>query len=328
MTATSSAAFFGAVFFMIWTQIAMASDPPATTFTFYDLLSPYLSRFVPGAFVGLFMYMFWIKLTLGGLNAPLERTVLWLGGCWVGALNTDTFDRIPIARLTPHDLQQQPGAVTALIIIISSLVAIALLQAYCFQREGRFFPMLRLYGLFISGLLLLLLVPHTHLRIHHDLHSQLLIPGTSMQTRPSLLFQGILVGLYINGVTRWGFGAILQTPAFLLDDAKLGTEPPVVHKPRVEDENHLVFSFPDLPAHVDGISVQVNDVLRFQGVKPEDGQVLEFDWRRRFENEIEYFRFAYLHMNVIRGAWFEDFTDAIVWQVNGSFTYPSDWTLT
>jgi hypothetical protein len=270
ITVTSAPAFFSAIYFITFFQVAMASDPP--TSSFYELVSICLGRFIPGAFVGFVLYYFCVKYTLRDLDAHLEKTILWLGGCWVGALNTDTFDHIPISRLTPHDIQQQPGAATALSIIISSLIMITFVQAYCFRREGRFFPMLRLYGLFILGILVLVLVPHMKLRIHHDLLAILLIPGTAMQTRPSLLFQGILVGLYINGISRWGFGSILQTPASLLDGAKLGTAPPVINPPRIEHQNRLAFSFPELSPHVDGISVLVNDVLRFRSLKLNNSQ--------------------------------------------------------
>lgn len=322
MIVTSAPAFFSAIYFIVWFQVAMASDPP--TSSFYEAISIYTSRFVPGAFVGFVLYYFCVKHTLGNLDAHLEKTVLWLGGLWVGALNTDTFDLIPISRLTPHDIQQQPGAATALFIIVSSLVAITFLQAYCFRREGRFFPMLRLYAALVLGVVILGLVPYMKLRIHHDLLALLLIPGTSMQTRPSLLFQGILLGLYINGIARWGFGAILQTPGSMLDGAKLGTPPPVISPPLIKNQNQLVVSFPDLPTHVDGIGVVVNDVLRFMSVKSNGSQTVDdFVWRRRFADETEYFRFGYVHTRALGGLWYEDFTDPSTWAANGSFYQPA-----
>ncbi|KAJ5195609.1 uncharacterized protein N7498_009047 [Penicillium cinerascens] len=319
MTVSSASAFYSAIYFIVWFQVAMASDPP--TSSFYDRVSVCFGRFIPGAFVGFVLYYFCVKYTLGGLDAHVEKTILWLGGCWVGALNTDTFDHIPISRFTLHDIQQQPGAFIALLIIISSLIVITFVQAYCFRREGRFFPMLRLYALLVLGVLILALIPYMNLRIHHDLLALLLLPGTSMQTRASLLFQGILVGLYINGVARWGFGSILQTPASLLDGAKLGTAPPVINPPRIEHQNRLVFSFPDLPGHVDGISVLINDVLRFRSLKSNNSQdVAEFVWHRGFANEIEYFRFGYVHAHALGGVWYEDFTEPATWAVDGSFS--------
>lgn len=321
MLVTSAPAFYSVIYFIVWFQVAMASDPP--TSGYYDLVSIGLGRFFPGAFVGFAMYYFCVKHTLRDLSAHLEKTVLWLGGCWVGALNTDTFDRIPISRLTPHDIQQQPGGFTALLIIVGSLIVITFLQAHCFRREGRFFTMLGLYGLMILIILILIAVPHMSLRIHHYILALLLLPGTTLQTKPSLLFQGILVGLFINGIARWGFDSILQTPASLLDGGKLNTVPPPINPPRIEDQNHLTFSFEDLPSHVDGISVLVNDVQRFQSLKPKgSSHINDFAWGRRFENEIEYFRFGYVHVNTLGGVWYEDFSESATWATDGNFFYP------
>ncbi|KAJ5665490.1 uncharacterized protein N7477_007938 [Penicillium maclennaniae] len=311
MLVTSAPAFYTVIYFIV----AMASDPP--TSGFYDLVSIGLGRFFPGAFVGFAMYYFCVKYTLRDLTAHLDKTILWLGGCWVGALNTDTFDRIPISRLTPHDIKQQPGGFTALLIIVGSS------HPHCFRREGRFFSMLGLYGLMVLIILILVAVPHMNLRIHHYIIALMFLPGTTLQTRPSLLFQGILVGLFINGIARWGFDSILQTPAALLNGGKLGTVPPPIDAPTIIDQNHLKFSFQDLPPHVDGISVLVNDVQRFQSFKSKGrGHMDDFSWGRRFENEIEYFRFGYVHINTLGGVWYEDFTEAATWATDGNFFYP------
>lgn len=321
MTVTSAPAFYSAIYFIVWFQVAMASDPP--TSGYYNLVSIGLGRFFPGAFVGFVMYYFCVKHTLRNLDAHLEKTVLWLGGCWVGALNTDTFDRIPISRLTPHDIQQQPGAATALFIIVGLLIVITLVQAHAFRREGRFLPMLRLYAGMIFCILILIAVPHMNLRIHHYILALLLLPGTTLQTRPSLLFQGILVGLFINGIARWGFDSILQTPAALLDGGKLGTTLPQLSPPHIKDQDHLVFSFPKIPPRVDGVTVLVNDVQRYQSFKPRDGNsVEEFAWSRRFSKELEYFRFGYVHINALGGVWYEDFSAAATWAIDGNFSYP------
>lgn len=319
---TSAPAFYSVTYFIVWFQVAMASDPPLVG-SYYDLVSLALGRFLPGAFVGFVLYYFCVRHTLNNLDAHWDKTVLWLGGCWVGALNTDTFDRIPISRLTPHDIQQQPGALTALIIVVGSLIAIAFGQAHCFRREGRFFPTISIYGVLVAGVLILVAVPHMNLRIHHYILSLLFLPGTTMQTRPSLLYSGILIGLFINGIARWGFDSILQTPGALLDGAKLGTIPPKIYPPSLTDANNLVFSFPDLEPHADGLSVLVNDVERFQVFRSKDGQPLpDFPWSRTHPNELEYFRFGLVHSNPLGGFWYEDFSPPAVWGADGNFVFP------
>ena len=230
---------------------------------------------------------------------------------------------MPISRLTPHDLQQQPGAITALIICIGFLIVAFLIQTHSLRREGRLLSSLRLYGIMLLSIIVLILVPNMTLRIHHYIIALLLIPGTALQTRPSLLFQGLMLGLFINGIARWGFDSILQTPASLLDGARLGTTPPPVHPPQIKNQSHLVFSFPDVPVHVDGISVIVNDVLRYQGFKEKDGgSVPDFAWSRQRQNQPEYFQLGYVHVNALGGVWYEDFSVPSTWAVDGDFYYP------
>jgi hypothetical protein len=322
LVVTSAPAFYSSIYFIVWFQVAMASDPPSMG-SIYDLVSIALGRFLPGAFVGFVLYYFCVRHTLKNLDAHWDKTVLWLGGCWVGALNTDTFDRIPISRLTPHDIQQQPGALTALIIVIGTLITIAFGQAHCYRREGRFFPTISIYGVLVAVVLILVAVPHMNLRIHHYILSLLFLPGTTLQTRPSLLYSGILVGLFINGIARWGFDSILQTPGALLDGAKLGTVPPKIYPPSLTDKNNLVFSFPDIEPGVDGLSVLVNDVERFQAFRPKDDTPLpDFTWARTNPSEVEYFRFGYVHSKALGGLWYEDFSPPATWKADGDFVFP------
>ncbi|CAG8422680.1 unnamed protein product [Penicillium salamii] len=322
LVVTSAPAFYSSIYFIVWFQVAMASDPPSMG-SIYDLVSIALGRFLPGAFVGFVLYYFCVRHTLKNLDAHWDKTVLWLGGCWVGALNTDTFDRIPISRLTPHDIQQQPGALTALIIVVGTLLAIAFGQAHCYRREGRFFPTISIYGVLVAVVLILVAVPHMNLRIHHYILSLLFLPGTTLQTRPSLLYSGILIGLFVNGIARWGFDSILQTPGALLDGAKLGTIPPKIYPPSLTDNNNLVFSFPDVAPHADGLSVLVNDVERFQAFRPKGDKPLpDFTWTRTNPNELEYFRFGYVHSKALGGLWYEDFSPPATWNADGNFVFP------
>jgi hypothetical protein len=127
----------------------------------------------------------------------VEKTILWLGGCWLGALSNTTFHLIPIQRLIPHDLKQ-PGAISALVFIIIFILAIALVQAWAFRIEGRLSRYLSFYAGIGASILLLLAIPGLKLRIHYDLLALSLLPGTSLQTQPSLLYQSLLVGLFVN----------------------------------------------------------------------------------------------------------------------------------
>ncbi|KAF7136747.1 hypothetical protein CNMCM5793_006216 [Aspergillus hiratsukae] len=316
---TSPAAFYASMFFIVYFQVALSSDPPYAP-NYYELVSIALGRFLPCAFVGFALYYFCVRHTLKDLDAHWDKTILWLGPCWVGALNTDTFDKIPISRLTPHDIQQQPGAIPALIIIVALLCGIVITQAIAFRNEGRLPKMLAIYGVMAAAVLALLVVPHMNLRIHHYILSLLFLPGTTLQTRPSLLYSGLLVGLFINGIARWGFDSILQTPAALLDGAQLGSALPQIGAPLVVSAQEIVFAFlKNLTNEAEGISVLVNDVERFHAFRSGDGSVESFNWTRHRAEEPEYFRFGYIRENSLGGVWYEDFTKPVVWDVDGSW---------
>lgn len=293
-----------------------------------------MGRLLPAAFVGWAIYYFCVQVTLSGLTAQWEKTILWLGPFWVGALNTDTFDRIPISRLTPHDIQQQPGALPALIIIIGVIVTVMISQAWAIWAAGKLPRYLMIYGSMASALVIMIILPQLNLRIHHYILALLFLPGTALQTRPCLVYQGLLVGLFINGIARWGFDSILQTPAALLGDAQLGSALPSIAAPIMNAAgNNLTFLLSTIPADVSGIAVLVNDVLRTHIYREsssvaknspaeiEETTGLSFEWTRLSQTHPEYFRFAYIKTSPLGGLWYEDFTKAGIWKEDGSWVH-------
>jgi len=300
---TSPLVFFP-IFVIIFAHVSFVSDPPSASYRTNTVLPDHLSMFVkrllPAVFVAIVVYRAIIKRTLFGIAAQFEKTLFWLGGFWIGALSNYTFDWIPISRLSAHDLSQQPGAKLALLVIILVLAAIIVSQAYSFWREGRLLRYLGIYGIFIGAILFCLLIPGVNLRIHHYILALLLLPGTNLQTRRSLLYQGILLGLFVNGVARWDFDSVLQTSEALRADAELNSEVPTSLMPLIEsgvDGLVVKFTWNPPPDIMDGISVMVNDVERdrawYDDGAPRTGR--EFEWERPPGPAVnEYFRWAYL----------------------------------
>lgn len=155
---TSAPVFFFTVYTSLFFHVALASDPPNLA-DYHDLVSLALGKYLPSTFVMFVIYRYCVRRTLANLTAQIEKTVLWLGACWVGALNNYTFDRIPIQRLTPHDIKQQPGAVTALVVIVLAIFFIALGQAWAIRVEGRMPQYLAVYGIMVFTILMLLVSP-------------------------------------------------------------------------------------------------------------------------------------------------------------------------
>ena len=314
---TSPAVFFFSEFAALFFHVALVSDPP-TQSSYYGLVSDAFGRFLPAAFCAYAIYQFSIRRTLDGLKAQIEKTILWLGGCLVGCLNNYTFDQIPIQRLTGHDIQQQPGAITALVIIVLVLIVVAIGQAWAFRVEGLLPKYLALYVFMGVCLGLMVAIPEMNLRIHHYILALLLLPGTAMQTRPSLLYQGLLIGLFIDGIARWGFDSVLQTPAQLQGDALIGSGLPNVTQPAISGTSNITFSWLPIPSDYDGVSVLVNDVERFR-TYAYDG-LSNFTWSRKAPmTSPEYFRFGYLGGNNSG-----DYTRAGIWRPDGSWLPPPE----
>jgi hypothetical protein len=269
------------------------------------------------------LYVFYrisIRRTLRGLQADLEKTLLWLGGCWVGALNNYTFDKIPISRLTPHDLKQQPGAILALIIILSVILVAGIGQALAFRQEGRLLRYIAIYLTLALALGCLGAIPNLQLRLHHYILAMLLIPGTALQTRPSLLYQGLLTGLFINGVARWGYDSILQTADALRDDGQFGSAlPNPLHPEPNLTASSIGFTIKQLARGFDGISILVDDVERYsesQAVVP-----LAFNWTRSalVDGPPTFLRVAFTRVLDLGGLAYGDYTKPGTWFGNGSW---------
>ncbi|ORY11250.1 hypothetical protein BCR34DRAFT_330436 [Clohesyomyces aquaticus] len=310
------ATFFFPIFIIIYCQISLASDAPYFG-DYPSAVSTAIGNFLPAAFVAGFIYHFCIRKTLKNLDAQIDKTILWVGGCWVGALTNITMNKIPIQRLLPQDVNQQKGGVAALVVIILVLLLAALYQAWCFRKEGTLPRYLTLYAIFGVTLLVLLAIPGFSLRIHHYILALLLLPGTALQTRPSLLYQGLLVGLFINGIARWGFAPILQTKAALQGDALLGRAIPDILAPVINSTN-ITFSWDGLAPGYEGVSVLVNDVERFRGAHV--GVDNSFTWQRHAMDAPEFFRFGFVRYSSFGGISYSDFTRAGIWQANGSWT--------
>ncbi|OCT52769.1 LCCL domain containing protein [Cladophialophora carrionii] len=311
---TSPAVFFFSTFVIMFLHVGLVSDPPNTA-NVYEAISKLVERILPASFIAIILYRVAAVPLLTGVTAQIEKTILYLGFCFIGALNNYTFaPLIPIERLTPHDLAQ-PGAPFALAIIVTVILAIVISQVHFIRISGNMPKYLAIYGAMVVTLGILLALPNLRLRIHHYILAMLFMPGTFTQIRPCLGYQGLLLGLFINGVARWGFASIIQTPAALGEangggsngspGSWWGAKSPNVTAVVAPDISNITFNWGPLPrdSGVDGVSILINDVERWRGYTDE-----ELYWdsegvtlKRRHERgdsadglEPEFFRFAWM----------------------------------
>jgi hypothetical protein len=156
--------------------------------------------FLPALFV---CYAFWrlaFSVTLHAfVRTPIEATVWYLAPYWAGVLLNVVFNKVPIDRLIASDLKQQPGAITALVIIIIVVFAMVANQIRIIRKTG---CLVRYLGWYVLGGLVALVLsrlPGLQLTLHHYILSMVLIPGTALPTRLSAIYQGFLLGMFLNG---------------------------------------------------------------------------------------------------------------------------------
>jgi hypothetical protein len=159
-------------------------------------------------------------------NAPFEAMIWYLAPYWTGVLTNLTMDEIPIEQLTAADIKQQPGGVVALIIIVLILLVLVVNQMRVIRKTGWLPYYLGWYVL--GGLVTLVLALASGLvfRLHHYIISMVLFPGVGFPTRLSAIYQGFLLGMFLNDVAAFGFDSILQTAASLVGDGTTGSPLP------------------------------------------------------------------------------------------------------
>ncbi|KIJ68599.1 hypothetical protein HYDPIDRAFT_82602 [Hydnomerulius pinastri MD-312] len=253
-------------------HIALFSQPQATP----PPLDVAFGAFLPTLFV---CYAFWrvaVRFTMPVFaNAPFESMIWYLAPYWTGVLTNLTMDQIPIDRLTAQDIKQQPGGLTALIIIVLILLVLVVNQVRVIRKTG-YLPYY--LGWYIMGglvTLVLALLPGLQFRLHHYVISMALFPGTGFPTRLSAIYQGFLLGMFLNGVAAFGFDSILQTAADLVRDGPTGSPLPTfltnssTYNAVVALANQTI-SWADITNDTasqgwNGFSLLVDDVERYTG---------------------------------------------------------------
>ncbi|KAK9448296.1 uncharacterized protein V1518DRAFT_418570 [Limtongia smithiae] len=289
----SPSVFFWGMFMMGFWSIVLATDPPPTN-KFPDpgaeAVSVAFQRLLPTAFIGYVILNVAIKPTLTNVRAQLTKTVLWVGAFWVGALNNYTFDELPLDRFVAEDIKNLPGGIAAITFVLLAIFLGACGQAYVIWKNAKFFPYLAAYAIVFTTLIVMAFVPNETLRIHHYILGLLILPATAFQTTMSLLYQGLAVGMFLNGSTRWGYDSILQTEYQLNRGGPRNTDLAHFTTNSTNFNGSLVaWDYPSHPrSNWTGFSLLINDVERYRG--PMMNISLDNFY---YYNDLEYQRYDY-----------------------------------
>lgn len=297
----SGVTFFWVISIVGFWTISLATDPPVLvdpyeSETLYQLISVCLERFLPTCFILYFLWSVSVKRTFESVDSYMKlgtydpevqaaqtesannfsvvtRLLLWYPLFWLGVLNNVTFDRLPVDRLTWHDLQVQPGALMTVMIVSLILIFCVVAQAYYVWLLGRFWKLLLVYGLIFGFLFLIANIPGLTLRIHHYIFGLVFIPGCGTRGRTAYAFQGILLGLFLSGVARWGYASIAETNISLLRGEPVGNlTPPEFfnidsgtiywREPDMSDASKVLLD--ELSDYTE-VSILINDIEKFKG---------------------------------------------------------------
>ncbi|CUA77503.1 putative protein YIL067C [Saccharomyces cerevisiae S288c] [Rhizoctonia solani] len=297
-------------------HITLFSDPRSAP----PLLSDGFGTFLPALFVG---YAFWRtawRFTLPKFEGmPLERAVWYLAPFWAGVYFNVITAKIPIDRLVASDLNRD-GALTALVIIAIVVLVIVLNQVWVIRKAGMFFYFLWRY--ILAGIVVVVLasLPGLTFRLHHYIAAILLMPLTAVPSRVSAVCQAFLLGMFLQGVAKFGFDSILQSAAELQRDAPLGSSLPSFYT----NSSTLISSLTNTSISWDAISSELSDSEGWNGfsllvddVQRSVGDSLSYSLSGLQIGITHFFRLAYQRDGVSG-----DYTKAATLFPNGTWLEP------
>ncbi|KAI8904646.1 hypothetical protein DFJ77DRAFT_480359 [Powellomyces hirtus] len=106
---------------------------------------------------------------------------------------------------------REPTTLITFAIGVPIVVGVCCVQLWLFRRHGLLLKYLLCYGLAIIVYFVLPLLIGLSMHLHHYTLGIILLPLTRLQNRASLLAQGFLIGLVVQGISRWGAASPFDT---------------------------------------------------------------------------------------------------------------------
>lgn len=230
------------------------------------LISLGFKRLLPLCFTLAVIWHFICSHTLSQPSSQVCKTFIWYPLFWIGMLNNVTFDRLAIDRFTWADMKAMPGSIiTTLILFIATLVC-GCIQSYQLWKAATIKYYIWGYGILNAAIIMLSQIPGLQVRLHHYIIGMVLLPGTRTKGWTAYIFQGMLLGLIVNGIARWGFSSIEETDLSLLrDDSKGRIEHPTFLGYTAENRSISWYSNTNTEI-IPRYSLIINDIEVYKGV--------------------------------------------------------------
>ena len=218
-----SCILFSILVILGYLQIMLFSDPPSVPPDW----SAILGGLLPVLFTSYWIYHTSFKRTLYGFTSLPFDVMWWQGaGFWIGIESYTIFAKLPIQTLGYGGLSNAGVVTITLIAIVAAIVVgvqawqmrkAGLLQYYLLRYTNLFFVRLALtivrYFPLVPIMIILANISSYTLRLHHYLYTLAALPVLSLPNRVSLFGQAFALGLFLDGVGRWGWASILQATA-------------------------------------------------------------------------------------------------------------------
>ncbi|KAJ3181351.1 hypothetical protein HDU85_003665 [Gaertneriomyces sp. JEL0708] len=216
---------------------------------------------------------------------------------------------------------REPRTLILFIIGVPTVVIICFAQLWLLRRHG-------LLGTYILGYALAILLyfslseaQNLHIHLHHYTLGLILVPLTRLQSRPTLIFHAFALGLFVQGLSRWGpaspFDTTLQNLAG--DEAVWVPRPYFDIDPlALRDTATVRWSIGDkhtlIEGSYDAYSLLLNDVEVYRGA---DNSVL----LKRLKEDADVSRRYYLRVALVAAGSALEYSYPVVVHGNGTVVY-------
>lgn len=187
-----------------WDVVFFAYPVRSDTF-----ISEAIGTFIASIFVGVLFYKYIAKPVLPGPNFPIDTYILYSLPILFGLYMNQWATNIPDFSITAENMEDST-IMTMVLTGAAAIFVLAIFQLYYIRKVKLLPKYIFGYVVIVIACFIFPTFLYLDVHIHHWLVAMLLIPMTRVQLRSSLIFQAILLGVFLNGVARWG----LDTPLY------------------------------------------------------------------------------------------------------------------